>query len=618
MPVRLALICCLALVACGAPKKPTSTGTPPASFCPGGPSCPSGNDGAFKAGIAKVKVTPPSFEKPRLEYLNTKGDSCPEGSPKAADGIARCGELISNAFHDCGLDTLCPGDPGYPGADQGEKDGKPDWFLDCGRDGLCPGDPRYTAPDADGSEGDGKFQGFWLAGFGNNRPLVAVHDDQWARAVVLINGDVSLALVSVDAVGLFHDDVVRIRDRISKKLGDAAPDYVLVSSTHTHEAPDTLGQWGYKEGLIPTSRGVDDAWLTNVLIEGAAQAVADATQSARPANLSATQVKLGDKTSDVISDTRDPWIADDALTVLELTEKSGGDVIGTVVSFGDHPETVGGNNNLLTSDFIGAVRDGVENGVFKKDGSLVQKGVGGTCVFLNGAVGGMMTSLHAHPQSVDGDVPADDTFAKVKAVGDVLAIAALQGLGSATAIPNPPLAWGATELKLPVENEVFQLLFLNFSLLKRRLYDFDASKPASATNQPMVLSEVAKVQVGGLRFLAVPGELLPELAVGYDPYFSFGHPRTKAANTNPPDLTKAPAGPYLKDQLAGDIRCVVGLANDELGYLIPPYDYQLDATHPYLDEAPGTHYEETNSIGPSVTPKLLAAYSTLLGWEPAP
>ncbi len=615
---RLATLSCLALVAaCGAPKK-QSTGTPPSAFCPGGPGCEKGNDGTLKAGVARVKVTPKGFERPRPEYLNRSGDGCPEGSVLGKDGVARCGELLASAFHDCGADTLCPGDPGYPGADPGEKDGRPDWFLDCGRDGLCPGDVGYTAPDADGSEGDGQFQGFWLAGFDNNRPLVSVHDDQWARALVLINGDVSLAIVSVDAVGLFHDDVVRIRDRVAKKLGADAPDYVLVSSTHTHEAPDTLGQWGPREGLIPFARGVDDAWLTTVLLEGAAQAVADAVQSARPATLAATQVKLGAKTSDVISDTRDPWISDDAVTVLKLSEKAGGDAIGTLVSWGNHPETVGGVNNQLTADFIWAVREGMENGVFKSDGSLVTKGAGGTCVFVNGAVGGMMTSLHAKPTSVDGDQPRDDSFKKTKAVGDVIALAALQGLAEAKDQPAPPLAYGAETLKLPVENEVFQLLFLNFNLLKRRLYDFDTTKPASATNQPMIASEVAKLQVGGIRFLAVPGELLPELAVGYDDSFSYGHPRTKAGNPNPPDLSKAPPGPYLKDQLQGDIRCVFGLANDELGYLIPPYDYQLDATHPYLDEAPGTHYEETNSIGPSVTPKLLAAYATLLGWEPAP
>jgi hypothetical protein len=129
---------------------------------------------------------------------------------------------------------------------------------------------------------------------------------------------------------------------------------------------------------------------------------------------------------------------------------------------------------------------------------------------------------------------------------------------------------------------------------------------------------VAKLQVGNVRFLAVPGELLPELAVGYDPQFALGHPQVKATNPAPPDLALAPPAPYLKEQLGGELPCIIGLANDELGYLVPAYDYRLHPTRPWFDEAPGDHYEETNSLGPSTTPALLGAYQTLLGWEPAP
>ncbi len=614
--VRLALLLC-GLAACTTPKK-APTGTPPESFCPGAPGCEQGANGTLQVGIAARTVSPTAYERPRPDYLKNSGEVCPEGAPHGTDGQPRCGELKASAFHDCGLDTLCPGDVGYPGKDSGEADGHPDWFFDCGRDQVCPGDPGYTAPDADGSEGDDTFQGFWLAGFGNNIPLYAVHDDQQARAVVLENGDVTLGVVSVDTIGLFRDDVLRIRARAAQKLPAGALDYLLVSSTHTHEAPDTLGQFGMNEGLIPTKRGVDDAWLTQVLIENTAQAVADAWTSRRPAKLTAAQGHLGSRTREVISDTRDPFVHDDAVTVLEFTEAQSGDVIGTLVSWGNHPETVADVNNALTADFAWALREGMENGVFKADGSLVAQGRGGTCVFLQGAVGGMQTSLHADPLSVDGVHPRARSFEKARAVGNVVALTALESLAQATPQPAPPLAYGAQTLLLPVENDVFQLLFTNLTLLKRRLYDFNRDLGVTATNIPHVQTEVAKLQVGGVRFLAVPGELLPELAVGYDAKWAFGGPQVREGNVNPPDLSKVPAGPYLKDQLHGEVNCVVGLANDELGYLIPPYDYQVSATKPFLEQAPGNHYEETNSLGPSATPKLLEAYGTLLGWEPTP
>jgi 4-aminobutyrate aminotransferase/(S)-3-amino-2-methylpropionate transaminase len=75
-----------------------------------------------------------------------------------------------------------------------------------------------------------------------------------ARALAMTNGDVRLAIVTVDAVGIFNDDVQRIRSRVKALLGAEAPDFVLVTATHTHEAPDTLGQWG---DLSPASSCMD-------------------------------------------------------------------------------------------------------------------------------------------------------------------------------------------------------------------------------------------------------------------------------------------------------------------------------------------------------------------------
>jgi len=595
-------------------------GTPPERFCPAGPGCEKGNDGVFKAGTAAVKITPRAFEQPRPDFLSRRGASCNEVAPLGTDGMKRCGKLADGAFNeDCGADRLCPGAAGYvaPDADGSERDGKPDYFFDCGRDQKCPGAAGYTGPDADGSENDGKFQGMWMAGFGNSSPAWDVHDDVWARAVVVQNGDVSIALVSIDAVGLFHDDVERIRQRIAKRdLG--VPDYVLVSSTHTHESVDTMGQWGPIKAVIP-ERGVDDAWLRDVVIEGVAQAVSDAMLSSKPAKVFSAQPKLGDKTRQVLRDSRDPVISDDTVTVLKFTEAQSGIVIGSLVSWGNHPETLSSSNNSISSDFVWALREGVEKGVFKRDGSMVAAGIGGTCVYFSGAVGGLMTTLGVKPTSVDGDVPASNSVAQTKAVGDLVAIAALEGLATATEEKAPNLAFGAQTLKLPIDNEVFRLLTLpGVEILKRTLVDFDRNKGVTADNIPHVVSEVAKVQIGGVRFAGVPGELFPELAVGFDPSYSFGEPLIGATNPAPPDLSKAPAAPYLKAQLGGETPVVLGLANDENGYLVPEYDYVLHPTKPYSEQAIGDHYEETNSLGPKTTPLVLGALKVLLEWEPAP
>lgn len=615
-PLHIVIALSAALAGCPESPQPTptpsATGTPPETYCPGGPTCPNGADGVFRAGVAAVSIAPTGWERPRPEYLEKSGDGCPEGSPRDAQGTPRCGALIDSAFKDCGADALCAGDEGYPGpdADGSEGDGLPDWFLDCGRDQLCPGDDGYTGPDADGSEGDGEFQGFTLAGFGNNIVLDGIHDAPQARAVAFENGDVGVVMVVLDAVGLFRDDVLRVRNRVKTALGDDGPDYVLVASTHTHEAPDTMGQWGLRVGLVP-DRGVDDDWLSDVVIDGATKAVADAWRSRRPATLAVAQRRLGPISNEVLVDHRDPFITDDTVTVARLTEHESGLPIGTLLAWGDHPETLSDTNNLASADFVWALREAMESGVTTDDGALLARGLGGTCVFFNGAVGGMMSSLRANPQSVSGQPTAPRSFAKARAVGEKVALVALAAATDATPVPAPPLAFGATTVKVPIENDFFRIVFTSLGILHRRVYDEGGALP-------QVMTEVSKVQVGGLRFLGVPGELLPELAVGYEPTWSIGNPQLRDANPNPPDMSLAPGPPYLKAQLGGEWPVVVGLANDELGYLIPPFAYELNATDPYVEEAPGHHYEETNSLGPSTVPTLQRAWDTLLGWEPAP
>jgi hypothetical protein len=54
------------------------------------------------------------------------------------------------------------------------------------------------------------------------------------------------------------------------------------------------------------------------------------------------------------------------------------------------------------------------------------------------------------------------------------------------------------------------------------------------------------------------------------------------------------------------------LGNDELGYIVPAFDFVLHEETPYLEKA-AEHYEETNSLGPQTEALLLQAYDDLLG-----
>ncbi|HVL12713.1 MAG TPA: hypothetical protein VM529_09115, partial [Gemmata sp.] len=112
----------------------------------------------------------------------------------------------------------------------------------------------------------------YMAGFGQDRLARKVHDPIMARAVVLADGDAKVALVTVDVVGLFIDPVERIRAKLPGFR------YVLVSATHNHEGPDTLGLWGPS----PLKSGVDPEYMKR-LEAGCVKAVQDADKSRRPA-----------------------------------------------------------------------------------------------------------------------------------------------------------------------------------------------------------------------------------------------------------------------------------------------------------------------------------------------
>lgn len=614
---RIVLASALAITAaaCG----PKSSKPHPELWCPGGPGCEKGSDGTLKAGVASFSIAPVTFEKPRADFLKESGDGCLEGSPLDASGKKRCGQLVDDAWADCGLDHLCKGDKGYPGPDQGEGDSIPDFFADCGNDGLCPGDPGYPGPDADGTEGNGKFDGYWLAGYDSDRPVESVHDEIDARAIVFQSGDVMIGLVSLDVVGFFYDDGDKVRARVKELAPELAFDYIGVGANHMHDAPDALGQWGPanpRAGNIPMATGINGPWMKNVAIENAAKALVEAAHSARPTKLYAATGRMGAVQPTLIIDFRDPFVSDDAVTVMKLVDASNNQVFGTFVSWGNHPETVADANNQVTADYVHYLRESMEKGIKLPNGTQLADGLGGTCVFMNGAVGGMQSSLHAHPLAMDGTKTDDRTYAKAQAVGEHVAKVALDTLSSAPEIKSPKLAFGAHNFKFTVENKAFQLAFQVLHLFDRKIYDFDPNKDITPKNIPHILSLVSKIEIGPIHILTVPGELLPELAVGYDPKWSFGQPQVDPTNPNPPDMTKAPPGPYLKDQLGGDVRCVLGLMNDEVGYFVPPYNYELSATNPYFDQAPGDHYEETNGLGPNAVPTLLEAYKGVVDWEP--
>ena len=453
----------------------------------------------------------------------------------------------------------------------------PDRWEDL--NGNAEYEPEAGESFTDGDR-DSEFDAYWMAGFGKGRAANGVHDTLWARAMVIESGDLRFGIVSLDVIGFGHDDVLRVRERLSASL---ELDYLAIASTHTHEAPDLLGLWG--KGMF--ENGVNEEYL-DLVVNGAAQAAEEAA-----ASLQAAVMKIGldpEGASHLVGDTRDPQVMNPALTTLQFIQPESGKTLGSLLAWADHPETTWDKNLLLTSDFPHYFREGVENGLTHVDSMMVE-GIGGISVFVNGSIGGLMTT---HP-SMDvkdpftGEVFTQPSFEKAKAQGEQLAILALSSLGDSLAVTvqQPGVSLSAKTLELPLANPLYRLAAFMGVL--------DRGTPSWMN----VRSEIALISLGPVDLLMIPGEIYPELIHG-----GVEHPEGADLPKLEEEFTP------LRPMLSGDYSLIIGLANDEIGYIVP--QSQWDQEPPFTYDNQEAPYGEINSLGPETSPILMRELRSLI------
>jgi hypothetical protein len=110
-----------------------------------------------------------------------------------------------------------------------------------------------------------------------------------------------------------------------------------------------------------------------------------------------------------------------------------------------------------------------------------------------------------------------------------------------------------------------------------------------------VESEVAYLRLGELHVACIPGEIYPELVYG-----KFQEPAEAAA-----DFPDAPLEPSVAGLMPGKKWMLIGLANDEVGYIIPKRQWDKVAPYAYGKEA--GQYGEINSCSPEAAPILMEA-----------
>ena len=187
-----------------------------------------------------------------------------------------------------------------------------------------------------------------------------------------------------------------------------------------------------------------------------------------------------------------------------------------------------GKNKLVTADMAYYFYERME------------KRVGGVALWVNGALGGMVSPR-----------VNERTFVEAERCGVALADSAISGFDSETAIVGH-IESIRSSVALPMENPVFTTLS-QAGVIHRAIGD-------------TVVTEVGVLRIGQLTAVTIPGEALPKI------------------------------GFALKNAIQSPYKMVWGLANDELGYLIAGEDWQPNEYEESMSVGPKAGDQITDAL----------------------
>lgn len=401
-----------------------------------------------------------------------------------------------------------------------------------------------------------KGKTYWIAGHGSGHKMEGVLSPVYISAVWLDCGnDEGMLWLGADIVGLTRIEVNKIRSMIMNCGEISGCKCINFSCTHSHSGIDTLGYWGKPNLVNIPSDGKDPEYM-DMLMNTAVKVAVEAYKSRKSGRLYSGRIEL----PGTLTSRRGFINKHEFLTRIRFAPADGSKETW-ILNFGGHPNSLGGGNRMLSGEYPYFMREKIS----AENGANVLFGIG--------AIGGT--------DVIDYD--ENDNVNSVKLQGAMLADAAMKidndkELPAEIKIIQQPFY-------LPVNNYVLTLLAL------RKVMSFKAY-PCNKTDLGIaMMTEMTYMTFGGQKILLLPGEsFVSTVYGGYKD--SEASPTGKGGEINPTPLA----------DIAGDREMIVfGVSNDMTGYVVPPNDFILNPTQPYLngykDKFGLNHYHETNSMG---------------------
>ena len=245
----------------------------------------------------------------------------------------------------------------------------------------------------------------------------------------------------------------------------------------------------------------------------------------------------------MVHDIRDPVVVSDQLLVLQ--GRAGDEVVFTLTNWSGHPEVRGGDNNLLSADWVGVTR------------RVLEARYGGLAIHVPESLGGMQSALGGDLPLVDPDgadrwetceeeavadeadpgcfgkaigetrtyddglpVPVwapHDSWEFVTSHGWHIARAAIDLIEAASPVQSAPIRVEVEDGWLPVRNVAYNLFgpsgIFDFGL-DQALRDATICPGAAEVPLGCLPFRTFRMEIGPVGVITAPGELLPELAWG--------------------------------------------------------------------------------------------------------
>jgi hypothetical protein len=379
---------------------------------------------------------------------------------------------------------------------------------------------------------DGKFAGqnVNLGGYGlggppgfPGRPATGIlGDGAQVRAIVVSDGKTRFAIADMEVQGWFTATkdgpygIVDMRKAIEARTGGALKaGAVVIQSDHTHGGPDPMGVWG----------GSPLAYRQFVMTQ-TVDAVVEALRREQAGTLVYGTAPGRDLQSNQFDYDASNAVMDSDLHVLQARD-AGGRPFATFLEFSAHATVLGSGNTKVTGDWVTVAN------------SLLEERFGGRAMTVVGTLG---RTQPADRQCADTSVPEGDArnLCTLRQYAERVVSRAAQAQSAARPLPGAPVVAARSYLIQDVAHNVaiLGLAYAGDPLgfpLNRSL-----SPPWLAGN---VLGTVtASARIGDLLLSSIPGEAYPQIAL------------------------------KVRELVPARGHMTAGLANDQLGYLIAPYE----------------------------------------------